>query len=486
MKIEAATFSAVNEESRKEAPRKPVALGRKQELNLQLNQLIDALLLVLSLWTANLLRRYLGQIPGIAEVEPFSAFLWVIVFIMPLGPLLLEFQGFYNLPLQKTALKSFSQIARALLWLGLLIAGCAVLFRLNLNSRSVLILFFAISALVLMIKERIAVAYLKTRVRAGQWREKVILVGSAEEIHQLFRHLTGDQLAEIDVVDRIDISSQPTSDLVQALHQHGIGRVIFASAKTELQRVEEAVAVCDIEGVEAWLAADFVRTSIARPAFDMFGPQPMLVFRSAPDTSWALLTKRTIDLAGSLFGILLLSPLMLGVAIAIKITSKGPALFVQMRSGQHGRPFRMFKFRSMYSGAEQRRQELQSLNQMSGPVFKLDRDPRITPLGRWLRKFSIDELPQLFNVLSGEMSLVGPRPLPVYEVEKFANPAQRRRLSVKPGLTCLWQISGRNEVKEFESWVKLDLKYIDNWSIWLDLKILLVTIPVVLFGYGAK
>ena len=140
----------------------------------------------------------------------------------------------------------------------------------------------------------------------------------------------------------------------------------------------------------------------------------------------------------------------------------------------------------MFSDAEQRRHELEAYNQMSGPVFKLDDDPRITQLGRWLRKYSIDELPQLFNVFLGQMSLVGPRPLPVYEVENFSNPAQRRRLSVKPGITCLWQISGRNEVKEFETWVKLDLKYIDNWSIWLDLKILLWTIPAVLFGVGAK
>lgn len=478
--------SAISEELRENGPRKPVVLGRKQELNLQLNQLIDALLLVFSLWSANLLRRYLGQFPGIGEVEPFSAFLWLTVLIMPLGPLLLEIRGFYNFPLQKSALKSFSQIAQALFWLGLVIVGCTVFFRLNINSRSVLMLFVAISAGVLLIKERVTVAYLRSRVRSGQYQEKVILAGSAEEIHQLSRRLGGNQLAEIDIVERVDISRQPTSDLVQALHQHGVGRVIFASANTELRLVEEAVAACEIEGVEAWLMADFIRTSIARPAFDMFGPQPMLVFRSTPDTSWVLLAKRMIDLVASLFGILVLSPLLLAAAIAIKTTSKGPALFVQMRSGQHGRPFRMFKFRSMYSGAEQRRQELQSLNQMSGPVFKLDRDPRITPLGRWLRKFSIDELPQLFNVFVGHMSLVGPRPLPVYEVENFANPAQRRRLSVKPGLTCLWQISGRNDVKEFETWVKLDLKYIDNWSIWLDLKILLGTIPVVLFGRGAR
>jgi exopolysaccharide biosynthesis polyprenyl glycosylphosphotransferase len=230
----------------------------------------------------------------------------------------------------------------------------------------------------------------------------------------------------------------------------------------------------------------FIRTSIARPVFDLFGSQPMLVFRSTPDVSWSLLVKRSVDLVCALIGLILLAPLMLIVALLIRITSPGPAIFAQTRCGKHGEPFRMFKFRSMYSDAEQRRHELEEYNQMSGPVFKLDNDPRITPLGRWLRRYSIDELPQLFNVLTGQMSLVGPRPLPTYEVENFANRAQRRRLSVKPGITCLWQISGRSEVKDFETWVKLDLEYIDNWSIWLDFHILFLTLPAVLAGSGAK
>jgi len=191
-------------------------------------------------------------------------------------------------------------------------------------------------------------------------------------------------------------------------------------------------------------------------------------------------------LFAALFGLVALAPLIIIVAIAIKVTSPGPILFAQMRAGKHGKPFKMFKFRSMCRNAEKRREELEAENQMNGPVFKINNDPRITPLGRWLRKYSIDELPQLINVLIGQMSLVGPRPLPVYEVEKFPNPAQRRRLSVKPGLTCIWQISGRNEVRDFETWVKLDLNYIDNWSIWLDMHILLRTVPVVLRGFGAK
>ncbi len=157
-----------------------------------------------------------------------------------------------------------------------------------------------------------------------------------------------------------------------------------------------------------------------------------------------------------------------------------------MRGGKHGKPFTMFKFRTMSTDAEMRRAEFLVFNQMSGPVFKVEKDPRVTRLGRFLRKTSIDELPQLLNVLRGEMSLVGPRPLPLYEVDKFETTAQRRRLSVPPGLTCLWQISGRNEIKDFTDWVRLDLKYIDNWSLWLDIKILLKTVPVVLLGFGAK
>jgi lipopolysaccharide/colanic/teichoic acid biosynthesis glycosyltransferase len=161
-------------------------------------------------------------------------------------------------------------------------------------------------------------------------------------------------------------------------------------------------------------------------------------------------------------------------------------LFRQQRAGLNGQPFTMFKFRTMVSNAEQLKAEMAALNEMTGPVFKVTNDPRVTHLGRFLRKYSLDELPQLFNVLRGEMSLVGPRPLPVDEVARFDDVSHRRRLSVKPGLTCLWQVRGRNQIMDFRDWVRLDLEYIDNWSLWLDLKILLRTIPAVLAGTGAK
>jgi exopolysaccharide biosynthesis polyprenyl glycosylphosphotransferase len=211
-----------------------------------------------------------------------------------------------------------------------------------------------------------------------------------------------------------------------------------------------------------------------------------LVFHSGPENSWQAVLKQFLDLVGALALLVLTSPLFLFSAIAIKLTSPGPILFKQKRSGLNGQPFTMYKFRSMVTNAEQRQHEILSMNEMTGPVFKVTNDPRITPIGNLLRKLSIDELPQLFNVLRGEMSLVGPRPLPVDEVKRFDDFAHRRRLSVKPGLTCLWQVKGRNNVTNFKDWVRLDLEYIDNWSIWLDIKILWWTIPVVLFAKGAR
>jgi exopolysaccharide biosynthesis polyprenyl glycosylphosphotransferase len=211
-----------------------------------------------------------------------------------------------------------------------------------------------------------------------------------------------------------------------------------------------------------------------------------MVFRAVPEASWQSVGKQLLDFFGAALLLIVTTPLLAATALMVKCTSPGPIFFRQQRSGLNGRPFTLYKFRTMVSNAEQLKHELAAMNEMSGPVFKLVNDPRITAFGRLLRKSSIDELPQLFNVIRGEMSLVGPRPLPVDEVKRFNDPAHRRRLSVKPGLTCLWQVSGRNKVKDFKDWVRLDLEYIDNWSLWLDVKILFRTLPVVIMGVGAS
>ncbi len=461
--------------------------NRQQELNTQFQQLIDAFVFAFALFAAHALRFYGTEWLNLPySIDPFQNYQWLLIVIMPFGPIFLDLQGFYQSPFNKTFAKSFVQIVRTMFYLGILISACVIFLRLPLTSRAVPLLFILIAMGLLLLKERMMVSRVRRRAARGQARERVLLAGVPQDIAALESSLRPEESILLQVVGRIDIEKQPISDLIEAMHQHAVSRVIFAAGHSQLNRVEQAIGACELEGVPAWLVANFIQTAIAKPDFDAFGGRPMLVFRSTPDVSWAFRIKGLIDRLGALIGLLVLAIPILLVALGIRLTSKGPIIFKQERAGKNGKPFVMYKFRSMSSDAEMRRAELLPFNQMSGPVFKVAEDPRITPFGRWLRRTSMDEVPQLFNVLKGNMSLVGPRPLPLYEVEKFENTAQRRRLSVKPGLTCLWQISGRNQVKDFRDWVKLDLEYIDRWSLGLDLKILLRTIPAVLFGLGAK
>jgi len=462
-------------------------LARQQELNTQFHQLLDALLLALALFAAHALRFYgTGWLDLPYSIDPFQNYQWLLIVIMPFGPIILDLQGFYESPFNKTPWKSFVQIVRTMFYLGILVSAGVIFLRLPLTSRAVPLLFILIATTTLLLKERLLVRRLRQRAARGQMRERVLLAGVPQDIAALEGSLTPEENILLQVVDRIDIEKQPIADLVEAMHRHSVSRVIFAAGHGQLNRVEQAIGACEVEGVPAWLVANFIQTAIAKPDFDAFGGRPMLVFRSTPDVSWAYRIKGLIDRLGAFIALTVLAIPMLMVALGIRLTSKGPVIFKQERAGKNGKPFVMYKFRSMSSDAEMRRAELLPFNQMRGPVFKVAEDPRITSLGRWLRRTSMDETPQLLNVLKGNMSLVGPRPLPLYEVEKFENTAQRRRLSVKPGLTCLWQISGRNKVMDFSDWVKLDLEYIDRWSLGLDFKILFRTIPAVLFGLGAK
>jgi len=458
----------------------------KSEINLQIRQLLDAAVLVFALWLAHFIRFGLNEVSDFSDITGFSQFAWLIVVLFPFAPLILELHGYYDLRFEKPLGQSLGQIMQTMVWLGCIVGCCVVFLRLDLPSRAVPLIFVPIGTVGLLMVDRLARVVMRRRAERGELKERVILAGTAEEIAELEAGFTHEQRMVLDVRRRFDLQKEPISELVRAMHEHAVGRVLFIGGRSELQVVEDAVGACDVEGVEVWLFADFIRTRISHPSWTSFSGRPVLVFSSKPAEEWALLLKRLMDLVGAGVGLVLLTPLLLVVAWLIKRDSPGPVFFKQQRSGQHGYPFVMWKFRTMYLDAEERRAELLARNEMGGPVFKLTDDPRITPIGKWLRRLSIDELPQLWNVAKGDMSLVGPRPLPVYEVEQFADRAHRRRLSVKPGLTCLWQISGRNEVTNFEDWVRLDLEYIDRWSLWLDLRILLQTIPVVLWGRGAK
>jgi exopolysaccharide biosynthesis polyprenyl glycosylphosphotransferase len=224
---------------------------------------------------------------------------------------------------------------------------------------------------------------------------------------------------------------------------------------------------------------------MVKSGLSYFGEMPLIHFQTPPGDRWELNVKRAVDVIISLLSLILLAPVFLLIAAAVRLGSPGPVIFKQKRVGLNGRLFDLYKFRSMHEGAETEVEKLREQNEMTGPVFKLKNDPRITSVGRFLRRFSLDELPQLWNVLWGDMSLVGPRPPVPGEVSLYER-RDRRRLSMRPGITCTWQVSGRNEISDFESWVKLDLDYIDNWSLGRDFMLLFRTIPAVLFGRGAR
>jgi exopolysaccharide biosynthesis polyprenyl glycosylphosphotransferase len=275
----------------------------------------------------------------------------------------------------------------------------------------------------------------------------------------------------------------PKERLVELLHNRVVDEVVFAPEAEQLSALDPLMQQCEAEGVHMRVQLSFLPTGFSHVFVEHMAHVPLLTFASTPQNEVALLAKRGIDIALSSLALIVLAPAFALIALLIKLTSEGPVFYRQTRCGLGSRRFTLLKFRSMVNNAHEMLQELEHHNEVDGPVFKMRNDPRCTNVGRWLRILSLDELPQLWNVLRGDMSLVGPRPPLPQEVEQY-EPWQRRRLRIRPGLTCLWALEGRSKL-QFDRWMRLDLLYIDNWSMWLDLKILLKTIPAVLLGKGA-
>ncbi len=460
--------------------------NQRREMYITANQLLDALVITAMFWVAHALREQLAFVmpDRFPRIDLFRSYAWLYLIIIPLYPFLLDINGYYSRSAHDTHAHTYWTLIKSGGICALIAIATMYFFGLTKLSRGVIILFAFFSINALYVKDLLFQFWLRSHSRRGTGLHPVLLVGPPDRNAEFAKLITEHPEWNLTVITTLDPSKESLQEIPTLLHQHAIGCVIFNVGRTYFDDVQAAILACETEGVETWLVADFVRTSIARGVISDFCGKPVLVFRTTPDISWQLIAKRLIDIVGSALGLLLLAPLvMLPAAIAIRLTSPGPILFRQKRSGLHGRQFTMYKFRSMIDNAEMLRTELEAFNEMTGPVFKIKQDPRVTPIGKFLRKTSVDELPQLWNVLQGDMSLVGPRPLPVMETEAF-DPWHRRRLSVKPGLTCLWQISGRSKIG-FDQWIKLDLEYIDNWSLALDLKILLRTIPVVISGFGA-
>ena len=325
----------------------------------------------------------------------------------------------------------------------------------------------------------------------------VLLIGNNIRSEKIVKEFSVVSEYGLNVIGYIDINNGHASeclkeleslaqfdDFEKILKENVIDLVLITlpikSCYTEMEKV---IAICESVGVEVEIPVELFNLKISKSSLSTFNNNQFINYYTSPKMNWQMILKRLIDIVISLFLLILCLPLFIILPITIKATSPGPVFFKQRRVGFNGRIFTMLKFRTMAKDAESMKTDLMDLNVLKGPVFKIKNDPRATKVGRFLRKSSIDEIPQLINVLKGEMSLVGPRPPIPDEVDQYKLD-DRRRLSMKPGITCLWQVCGRNEIP-FEEWMKLDRQYIDQWSLWLDFKILLKTIPAVLKGVGA-
>jgi exopolysaccharide biosynthesis polyprenyl glycosylphosphotransferase len=426
------------------------------------------------------------------KIYPLVLIIWSV--------LLFTYDSYHShrtVPLTREALTT----VRVVLTGNVILATLAYLLPLRQLSRSWFVLFGVLAA-VLLVAEKIGVRALARWVRSkGLNYRTVLIVGTGRRATDIARMILGHKYWGYKILgfvsDGHHLSNGWTRyrifgsvpDLRRILETREIpepiDEVVFAVTRKKLDEMKQIFLLCEELGIRTRVALNIFHNRVARVELEELEGVPFLTFTTTPSNETQLAAKRALDIAISMMLLVLTGPVIAIAALAIRLSSPGSIVFRQKRIGLNGRSFTLYKFRTMIEDAHARREEVAHLNAMNGPVFKAKDDPRVTPVGRWLRRFSLDELPQLWNVLKGDMSLVGPRP-PIPEEVASYHRWHRRRLSMKPGLTCLWQISGRNEIADFDRWMQLDLQYIDNWSPSLDLKILLRTIPAVLSGKGAS
>jgi exopolysaccharide biosynthesis polyprenyl glycosylphosphotransferase len=393
----------------------------------------------------------------------------------------------------------FVEVCKATTLAAVFLLASAGPFQLQVVSPRFVLLFWLSSAF-MMVAGRVAARWLLLTLRSrGRNARFILIIGTNERAIEFGRQISSHPELGYDVVGFVDNDWAGTQwfdstgftrccnfdSLACFLRVNVVDEAaIYLPLRSYYEHAEELVALCEQHGIVLRFDAQVFKLRTPHYLVQDLEDNSRTLAAVGQDDGIPAMVKRMLDCVISAVLLIFLSPLLLVVAILVKLTSPGPVFFRQIRVGLNKRKFNIYKFRTMVANAEQLQDQLLSMNEMTGPVFKIKKDPRITPLGRVLRNTSIDELPQLFNVLKGNMSLVGPRAMSLRDYQLFDKDWQRRRFSVKPGITCLWQIHGRNSVP-FEEWMELDMLYIDTWSLWLDLKILARTLPVVLRGTGA-
>lgn len=459
-------------------------LSHSRQNRILLFKLSDGVLFALALGFAYLLRATFPFF-DLPQIETFQAHLWLFPVFALIGPLTLASQGFYQELRLNGRMGTILIVAKSVVFSVITLISILFLVRTQF-ARSVVILACGFGGVLVYLRHEWLARFMAARRTQNSWRHRVLWVGAIQENARLRESLSTAERDQLESVGEFDPGTESVGHLVGLLHEHSVNAVVVNLSGIDNTHLQFLLSACEREGVSVIVRPGFFARSPFGMSVDWFAGEPVIHYSAQSAPAFHFILKQLFDLTATTLILLLISPLLLLLALMVKLGSPGPVLFRQQRAGLNGRPFQLLKFRSMRIGAETEQAALAGKNEMTGPVFKIAKDPRVTPVGRFLRRHSLDELPQLWNVLRGEMSLVGPRPLPIEEVKRFNDDAHRRRLSVRPGLTCLWQISGRNDITQFEDWVRLDLAYIDQWSLWLDFKILLGTIPVVIFGRGGR
>jgi exopolysaccharide biosynthesis polyprenyl glycosylphosphotransferase len=436
----------------------------------------DVVVMVVSLLLAHLIHgRVAGTLPGLKPPVEAREYAYLLLLFLPTWVVAAERIGIHlHETLTGPRIETIRLVLKTQMWGVAAIAGILVAAQTSLN-RSLIGIFVVVSTVLLLFAKVLQRRWVLRHLGAS----RALLVGEAsDEVASEMERLRGRR------VERCP-SADPT-ELGARFRSGPIDEVVLAPTLPP-ERIGEIVELCAEAGLPAFVPIDYGgrgELDLPPPTVEGFGHIHFLVYHRRRGNTASLLLKVILDRVLAAVLIVVLSPLMLVVAALVRIFIGWPVLYIHQRGGIYGRPFSMLKFRSMRIGAEEQQAELLARNEMDGPVFKMANDPRVTRLGRILRRTSLDELPQLFNVLVGNMSLVGPRPLVLPETQALHG-GHRRRLSMRPGLTCLWQVSGRNDLT-FAEWMTLDLEYIDTWSLALDFAILLRTIPAIITGRGAR
>jgi len=431
---------------------------------------------------------------GIVNYQDFVLLLFLYLFIWWV---LLKLHGIYG-PQRLIAFKTLMiKITRTTILGTLILFGVVYLAKWTKVPRTLILTLSLVSFLCLILEKFLWLKFLQYLREKGKGYSDVIIVGATDIAERFVNSIEKFSDWGLRVIGFLvdekgrglkEFCGSPIlgtfNDITRVLHKHPVDEVIFTLSTKELDVAREMMEICAVEGVKSRIISNFFGSLYFKAEAEVLHGIPVITYYPAPKKEWQLFVKRTGDILLSSVALFILSPILLLIALLIKLTSQGPVFYRWKVVGLNKKPFTGYKFRTMVENADEIKKKLLAKNEMNGPVFKIKDDPRVTRIGRFLRKYSLDELPQLWSVLKGDMSMVGPHPPLQTELYRFED-WHRRKLSVKPGITCLWQINGRSNIRDFDKWVKMDLEYIDNWSLWLDFKILLKTIPAVLLGRGA-